>query len=117
MSIEQVQTVGGPGATVVVPGADEYDDASDGWTEAEFRADAPQGSIVARWTGEPGWVRIDEWPYTEVCVLLSGAVELEDADGATRRFVAGDSFLIPQGFRGVWHTLEHSEKVFVGIGA
>ena len=116
MTIDQVQTVGGPDATVIVPAPEEYDEASEGWTESEFRADAPEGTIVARWTGEPGWVRIEDWPYTEVCVLLSGAIQLDDEDGASRRFAAGDSFLIPRGFRGVWRTLEPSEKIFVGIG-
>lgn len=115
MTIADIQPLGSNSGTAVVPALSDYDGASAGWTETEFRASLPGESVVGFWTGEPGWVRIDIWPYTEVCVIRSGAVEIEDAAGARRQFGPGDSFVIPQGFQGVWHTLERCEKVFVGI--
>lgn len=115
MNITDIQVLSATTGTTVVPRLDDYDDASDGWTESEHRAALSAEHVIGAWTGKPGWVRIDDWPYNEVCVIKSGAVEVEDATGAKRRFEAGDSFMIPQHFAGVWHTLEPCEKVFVGI--
>lgn len=115
MTVDDIQIVSSTTGTAVVPGLDDYDAASETWSETEYRAHIPGESVAGYWTGEPGWVRMDDWPYTEVCVIRSGVVEIEDPTGARRRFGAGDSFVIPQGFGGVWHTVEACEKVFVGI--
>ena len=117
MTVDTIQVLSRTTGETVIPGIGDYDEASPAWTESEHRATTPGESIVGYWTGEPGWVRMDVWPYTEVCIIKSGAVEIEDSEGARRRFGAGDSFVIPQGFAGVWHTLEPTEKVFVGIVA
>ncbi len=117
MNVSEIQLLSRASGTAVVPSRDDYDGASDDWTETEYRADTPGEHLVGHWTGAPGWVRIDVWPYTEVCVIRSGAVEIEDDRGATRRFGAGEAFVIPQGFAGIWRTLEPTEKVFVGIAS
>lgn len=116
MNIHSLQTLSPRTGTKVVPAPADYDDASDPWVEAEFRADlGDSASLAGFWEGEPGWVRIDDWPYHEVCVILSGQVAVEDAEGNRRTFSDGDAFVVPRGFRGVWHTLAPTRKVFVGI--
>jgi hypothetical protein len=52
--------------------------------------------------------------YTEeeLCVLLAGKVRLIARDGETREFKAGDSFISPAGFIGVWETLEPVRKLY-----
>ncbi len=43
-------------------------------------------------------------------MLLEGCVELTDDAGATRRFEAGDAFVVPGGFTGIWHNLTPVRK-------
>ena len=117
MSIADIQTLGIGEGSAIVPPVSDYVEVSDDWSETEFRASVPGDTLVGFWTGEPGWVRIDVWPYTEVCIIRSGSVEIEDAAGAKRRFGPGESFIIPEGFQGVWHTLEPCEKIFVGVAS
>ncbi len=100
-----------------IPPASDYDEASGRWEETEFLLHRRDSTQIGSWQGEVGWVRIDSWPYDELCVMTKGSVELEDRAGSVRRFNAGDIFFVPQGFAGIWRTLEPSEKVFVTIGA
>lgn len=117
MTVSDIQLLSTSTGRRFVPGLSDYDDASADWSEAEFRAETPGESVVGAWTGAPGWVRMDVWPYTEVCVIKTGSVEIEDSTGETRRFGAGDAFVIPEGFSGIWRTLEPCEKVFVGLSS
>ncbi|UOR01942.1 cupin domain-containing protein [Leucobacter allii] len=116
MRITDVQALGRTEGIRVVPALSDYDGHSERWIEAEYRAH-PRGtqSVAGYWEGEPGWVRIDVWPYTEICVMIAGRVAIEDAEGALREFGAGEAFLVPAGFSGRWHTLETSQKYFIGI--
>ncbi|WP_200332031.1 cupin domain-containing protein [Leucobacter sp. L43] len=98
------------------PELSDYDDVSEQWKETEFLADTDPNHVLAgAWEGEPGWVRFDSWPYTEICFIQSGRVEVEDATGRKEAFGAGDAFLIPVGFAGIWRTLEPTQKIFVGV--
>ena len=118
MTIADVKALTRVDGVQVVPDLADYDDHSEGWAEAEYRAGLEQTrSIAGYWEGEPGWVRIDVWPYNEVCVVLDGRVGIEDESGERREFGAGEAFLIPAGFSGVWHTLEPTRKIFVGVVA
>ena len=53
--------------------------------------------------------------YTEeeVCVILEGRVRLTDLDGNAKEFGAGNTFVLPAGFKGTWETLEAVKKVYV----
>lgn len=102
-----------PGST---PPLDSYDHVSADWSEAEYRADLGNSAVEGGyWSGDEGSVSFNSWPYNELCIILSGRVAVEDHAGCRREWGAGQSFLIPQGFRGTWLTLEPTEKVFVGI--
>lgn len=115
-SIENVQRIHPSALPGSRPALDSYDAVSDGWSEEEFRADFGNPAVEGGyWRGEPGHVSFDSWPYTELCVIISGRVAVEDRDGACAEYRAGESFLIPQGFTGTWHTLEATEKIFVGV--
>lgn len=116
MSTRTIQRITKRDGTKTVPSVADYDDVSSVWVEAEYRARlVDTDSVAGFWEGEPGWVAFDCWPYNEVCVILRGRVAIETADGDRTEFAAGDAFTIPAGFRGVWHTLERTEKIFVGI--
>ena len=115
MSIELIKRLQTGAGAPVVPALESYDDASDGWSETEYHAEAFGSVLCGTWEGAPGWVRIDHWPYNEICLIRSGSVEIEDSRGASAVFSAGDAFVVPAGFRGVWRTLEPCEKVFVAV--
>lgn len=79
----------------------------------EMRFESPDGGLIAgTWTSTPGkWRAFAE--RDEFCTILFGHVRLIDESGAAQTFRAGDAFLIPNGFRGVWEVLETTTKHFV----
>lgn len=113
---KRVQTLTDDPERAVVPPLADYDAHSEGWTETEFRVETGPNSVAGRWEGEPGWVEFASWPYREFCVIESGRVAVEAADGSQRyEYGPGEAFTIPQGFAGRWVTLEPTRKVFIGV--
>lgn len=53
--------------------------------------------------------------YTEneFCTLLEGSVTMTCENGASQTFTAPASFLIPEGFNGIWEPHGHLLKIFV----
>ncbi|MFJ3697261.1 cupin domain-containing protein [Streptomyces sp. NPDC090052] len=93
-------------------------DASENWSETEWRVfgDEAQGRFFGgAWQGAPGTLRLD-YPYDEVCVMLTGRIALVDNAGGRREFGAGQAFFVPRGFSGSWITIEESQKVFIALG-
>ena len=118
MNINKVLPITAANGTTFKPAISGYDKVSEGWTETEYRVyETASGSIVGSWQGEPGRVYLQSWPYTEVCVIRSGRVRIEDDEGNSRTFGPGEHFLVPAGFSGWWITLEPTEKLFVAIMA
>lgn len=63
------------------------------------------------WSSKPG--RSDmNYLKNEMCVLLEGEVRITGEDGTVELFQAGDTFVIPRGFKGVWETLKPTRKFF-----
>ncbi|MET9080857.1 cupin domain-containing protein [Streptomyces sp. NPDC004237] len=115
-SIEQIQVLAPGSGTPVVPEVNDYAAVTEGWREVEHRVRlSREGSVAGAWEGEPGSVRLPDWPYDEVCVIQAGRVAIEDAAGGRREFGPGAAFLVPAGFDGWWHTLEPTRKIFVGV--
>lgn len=73
----------------------------------------PSGDLIAgTWTSTPGkWRAFTE--RDEFCTILSGHVRLIAEDGSVQAFRAGDSFLIPNGFRGYWEVVQTTTKHYV----
>ncbi|MCA0920519.1 cupin domain-containing protein [Pseudooceanicola nanhaiensis] len=70
------------------------------------------GLYAGIWEATPGTWRItyDEWEY---CRLLSGVSILTEEGGAPVTLRAGDSFVIPRGFKGTWQVVETTRKDYV----
>jgi uncharacterized protein len=64
------------------------------------------------WESTPGRWRVT-YTENEFCHITQGTVTIEAADGIRSSFSAGDSFVIPAGFSGVWHVLEPLRKLYV----
>jgi len=81
--------------------------------KTQVRFTSEDGALTAgTWTSTPGkWVVFAD--RDEFCILLSGHAKLISEDGVVQEFKAGDSFLVPNGFRGFWHVLEPTTKNFV----
>lgn len=67
---------------------------------------------VGIWEGGAARWRVT---YTEheFCHILAGRLRLIDAQGSAVEFGAGDSFVIPAGFNGIWESLERTRKIYV----
>ncbi|GAB3038624.1 cupin domain-containing protein [Bowmanella dokdonensis] len=79
---------------------------------ANLYSDPTQQFHVGFWGSEAGSWKVT---YTEheYCQLLEGLVELEDHQGTIIRITAGEHFVIPAGFQGIWRTLQPCQKVYV----
>lgn len=74
---------------------------------------SPDGKLSAgTWTSTPGkWHAFTD--KDEYCYIVSGHCALIHEDGTRRDFKTGDSFMIPDGFRGFWEVVETTTKHFV----
>lgn len=66
---------------------------------------------TGEWASGTGAWRVNYTEY-ELCHLLAGVVRLSDEQGESRLYRAGDSFVIPSGFRGTWEVLEPCRKLY-----
>jgi hypothetical protein len=64
------------------------------------------------WASQPGKVDVT-YMEDEFCYILEGRVRLADAAGRVEEYKAGDAFVIPRGFKGVWETVEPVKKYYV----
>ncbi len=74
----------------------------------------PTGQFFSgTWSAGPGaWRVVYAAHEEEFCQILAGEVLLTDADGATTRLVAGDAFVVPGGYEGVWENLTPVTKLY-----
>lgn len=75
--------------------------------------ESPDGKLVSgTWTSTPGkWHAFTD--RDEFCTIVSGHCRLISEKGESQDFKAGDTFLIPNGFRGYWEVVETTTKHFV----
>lgn len=82
-------------------------------------ADEHTGNVVARvgvWEADKSKTWLENYPFTEYVLMISGHVVVVNEDGTSNAFKAGDTFVIPKGFSGVWHILEPMKKQMVQVG-
>ena len=80
-------------------------------TVANAYSDAGNVFHCGVWEGGVGAWRV---AYTEheFCHLLAGQVRMRGDDGSETTLSAGDSFVIPAGFEGIWEVLEPARKLY-----
>ena len=49
-------------------------------------------------------------------LIISGRVVIVNDDGSENEFTAGDTFVMPKGFTGVWDIRERMKKQHIKIG-
>ena len=78
------------------------------------------GDILVRvgvWEAGAGKTVIEDFPFTEYVLMISGSVVVTNKDGTSRKFAAGDTFVIPKGWSGDWDVQERMKKQIVRIGS
>ena len=78
------------------------------------------GNVVAALYGaEAARLSVSEpFPYDEYVLVLSGKVTLTSDAGYSQTFGAGDSFLVPKGWTGIWDMPgQYLEKIVVEAAA
>ena len=86
-------------------------DAAERTTTKEWYGDPSGAFKTGFWAAQPGRAEI-AYAIDELCILLEGVVRLTDAAGRVETYRAGDTFLIPNGFTGVWETIEPVRKFY-----
>jgi uncharacterized protein len=71
---------------------------------------------VGVWEAGKGKSVIHNFSFTEYVLMISGRVVVTDSEGTARKFVAGDTFVIPKGWSGQWDVQERMKKRIVKIG-
>ncbi|GAA1061881.1 cupin domain-containing protein [Agromyces bracchium] len=84
-----------------------------GLLEASASIWAAAGLDVGYWECTPGRFTAVRDGYTEVCQLLAGRVTIEVDGEPPVTLVAGDTLVMPSGWRGVWDVHEHVRKLYV----
>jgi hypothetical protein len=72
-------------------------------------ADATQQFFCGLWSSTSGKWRI-RYTEHEFCVLIEGRVRIESRGGEKYDFRAGDAFVVPAGFEGIWEVVEPCKK-------
>lgn len=87
------------------------------------REGTPWQSVLNQFSNAQGNFHCGTWEsgegcwsvaYTEdeFCHLIAGTIVLENGIGDVWRFEAGDSFVIPSGFRGSWRSIGNVRKFY-----
>ncbi|MDJ0511978.1 MAG: cupin domain-containing protein [Methyloceanibacter sp.] len=71
---------------------------------------------VGVWEADVSKVRLVDFPVTEYVLMLSGRLVVVNEDGSSNTFEAGDTFVIPKGFTGIWDVQERMKKQHIKIG-
>lgn len=74
-------------------------------------SDPGQAFHCGVWEGDVGTWRV-HYTEHEFCHMLAGRVRIRDDDGSEKVVAAGESFVIPAGFSGVWEVLEPARKLY-----
>lgn len=76
-----------------------------------YYGDASQQFFAGVWSATRGSWQIS-YTESEFCHLLQGRVVLSNAQGERWEFAAGDSFVVPAGFVGIWEVVEDCRKLY-----
>lgn len=82
------------------------------WAQDSSRDDK---ILTGVWEATPGETHSIKGTMLEFCHILSGLVEIDEKDGETKTYRAGDSFVMKPGFVGVWRTIETVRKIYVCV--
>lgn len=71
---------------------------------------------VGMWEAGASKTYLEDYPFTEYVLMISGHLVVTNDDGSVMEFRAGDTFVMPKGFSGLWDIRERMKKQMVQIG-
>lgn len=74
-------------------------------------SDVSEQFHAGHWSSSRGVWRV-RYTECELCVLITGRVELVSESGRRTTFGPGDAFVVPAGFAGTWAVLEDCTKIY-----
>lgn len=80
-----------------------------------FHTDGSGQMVTGVWECSPCTERVDGYPFDEFVSVIEGSVVLTAPEGSEQTFSAGDSFVMPKGWQGIWHMPTQFKKLFVFI--
>jgi uncharacterized cupin superfamily protein len=101
-----------PETSVSRPAADRLLDGTPEETVRNYFTDSGGRFFAGIWESTPGRWRV-RYTENEFCHMTRGRVRIADASGRQWTFKAGDTFIIPAGFAGIWEVLEPAAKLYV----
>ncbi len=83
-----------------------------------FTAEHKDGATVrvGLWEAGVSKTYLEDYPFTEYVLMISGHLVVTNDDGSVMEFRAGDTFVMPKGFSGLWDIRERMKKQMVQIG-
>ena len=81
-------------------------------TARNFFSDSTGQLFAGTWESTPGRWRV-RYTENEFCHITQGKVRIQSDTGESWSFQAGDSFVIPAGFSGVWDVSAPLRKLYV----
>ena len=66
-------------------------------------------------SGEPGINKSSKSGMLEFCYMIEGIVELTEEGREPRVYKAGDTFVMEDGYKGIWNTIETFKKIYVCV--
>lgn len=100
-----------PERSVSVPEADRLLTGKPEQVANNFFTDSTGQFFAGRWDSTPGRWKV-RYTENEFCHITRGRVRIESAHGTRHEFKAGDSFVVPAGFEGVWEVVEATSKLY-----
>ncbi len=64
---------------------------------------------------QPRTVEITSWEKEQLISVQSGIVQLTDSDGEEHTYYTGDFFILPEAYKGTWHSQGHSLCKYVVV--
>ncbi len=71
---------------------------------------------IGVWEADVSKTKLIDYPFTEYVLMLSGHLVVTNDDGTSNEFKAGDTFVMPKGFTGIWDIRERMKKQHIKIG-
>jgi len=84
--------------------------------ETIIHKDAEETVQIGVWEADVSKTKLINYPFTEYALMISGRVVIINDDGTSSEFKAGDTFVIPKGFTGIWDIRERMKKQHIKVG-
>ena len=84
--------------------------------ETIIHSNADQTVQIGVWEADVSKTKLIDYPFTEYVLMISGRVVIINDDGSSNEFKAGNTFVMPKGFTGIWDIRERMKKQHIKIG-